>query len=91
MTYLIELHRRLVLSLACVAFVVLGVPLGIKAHRRESSVGVAISLGVVFIFHMFTLAAASLARVPQLQPHLILWVPVAVSLLLAGHLIRRGD
>jgi lipopolysaccharide export system permease protein len=91
MTFLIELHRRWVLSLACVAFVALGVPLGIKAHRRESSVGVAISLGVVFIFHMFILAAGSLARVPEVQPHLILWVPVAVSLILAGFLIRRGD
>lgn len=91
MVFLIELNRRWVLSLACVAFVALGVPLGIKAHRRESSVGVAISLAVVFVFHMFILAAGSLARVPQAQPHLVLWVPVVASLLLAAVLVRRGN
>lgn len=91
MVFKIELNRRYILSMACLVFVLLGVPLGIKAHRRESSVGVAIGLGVVFVFHMFLLAASSLARAPQFQPHLIMWFPVAASLLLSNHLIRRGN
>lgn len=91
MIYLIELQRRWVLSLACIVFVALGAPLGIKAHRRESSIGVAISLGVVFVFYMFMLTAASLARLPQLHPHLILWIPVVLSMALSTHLIRKGN
>jgi LPS export ABC transporter permease LptF len=91
MIFLVELNRRYILSMACLVFVALGVPLGIKAHRRESSIGVAIGLMVVFVFHMFLLAAGSLAKVPQAQPHLIMWLPVVVSLALAAHLIRRGN
>lgn len=91
MVFLIELHRRYVLSLACLVFVALGAPLGIKAHRRESSVGVAIALMVVFVFHTFLLAAGSLARVPQVCPHLIMWTPVVAALALAAHLLRRGN
>lgn len=72
----IELHKRITLSLACIAFVIVGVALGIKAHRKESWLGVIIALGVVLFFYLFMLLAQSLASYPGLKPYLILWLPV---------------
>jgi lipopolysaccharide export system permease protein len=90
MVFSVELNKRLVLAVSCLVFVFLGAPLGIKAHRRESSVGAAIGLLVVFLFYIFLLVAQSLARHPELRPDLILWVPVVLSLLFGAVLLHRA-
>jgi len=91
MSYLVTFNKRIVLGLACVAFVFLGIPLGIKAHRKESSVGIAISLGLVFSFYLFIIAAESLARRPELRPDLIIWIPFILAISVGAILLRRSD
>jgi len=91
MLLLVELNKRLALSASCYAFVLLGIPLGIRTHRKESSVGVAISLGLMFSFFLFILVAESLAKRPETQPHLIVWLPVLISVLLGSVLLNRAD
>lgn len=86
---LVELNKRWALSAACVAFALLGMPLGIKAHRKESSVGVAISLLLVFSFYLFIIVAESLRDHPALHPELIVWVPVALCSTLGVFLVHR--
>jgi len=72
----IEFHKRITLSLACIAFVIVGVALGIKAHRKESWLGIIIALGVILFFYIFTLLAQSLSIYPELKSYLILWFPI---------------
>lgn len=91
MSLAVELNKRLALSFACIAFVLLGVPLGIKAHRKESSVGIAISLGVVFCFYLFILVTESLASRPELRPDFIVWLPVLICVTLGSILIERAN
>jgi lipopolysaccharide export system permease protein len=50
MTYRVEFSRRLVFTLACLVFVAIGVPLGIKAHRKVSSIGLALSIAIMIAF-----------------------------------------
>lgn len=85
----VELNKRLALSVSCFSFVLLGIPLGIKAHRKESSVGVGISLLLVFNFYLFIIVAESLEKRPAWRPDLVVWVPVALSVLLGVVLTRR--
>jgi lipopolysaccharide export system permease protein len=91
MTYRVELNKRLVLSLSCVVFVLLGAPLATKTHRQETTIGIGISLALVFIFYLFIIVAESLTKHPILQPHLLVWMPVALALGLGSFLIRRCD
>lgn len=94
-----EIHKRFVLAVSCVAFVILGVPLGIRAHRKESSIGVAISLMVVFNFYLFVIVAESLAKRPPggffgmavFRPEVIVWMPMLISVALGSYLIHRGN
>ena len=88
---LVELNKRLALSMACFAFVLLGVPLGIKTQRKESSIGIGMSLFVVLCFYTFIVIAKSLERHPSLHPELIVWCPVVLAVLLGLALIRRAD
>lgn len=85
----VELHKRFSLSFSCIAFIFLGVPLGIRSHRKESSVGVAMSLLLVFCFYLFILAAEELRYHPELHPDILTWMPVALSLLIGSVLINR--
>jgi len=89
MKMMVEFHKRLALSGASFAFVVLGIPLGIRSHRKESSIGVALSLMAVFLFYMFVLLAEQLASRPEFRPDLLCWIPVIAALLMGAWMIRR--
>ena len=89
MTLVVELNKRLVLSVCCISFVLLGIPLGIKAHRKESSIGVALSLFLVFNFYLFVIIAEAMTEHPGLRPDIIVWFPVILSFWLGVRLMRR--
>ena len=42
----VELNKRFVFAMASLCFVLIGIPLGIRSQRKESSIGMAISLAV---------------------------------------------
>ncbi len=85
----VEMHKRFSLSCSCIAFVFLGVPLGIRSHRKESSIGVALSLLLVFSFYLFVIVAEQLAKHPAMHPDMLTWMPVWLSLLIGSILVQR--
>jgi lipopolysaccharide export system permease protein len=85
-----ELSNRTVMALSCLCFILIGIPLGIKTHRRESTIGVVIALAVAAAFFLFLIAAESLAKMPRFYPDLIAWVPVVVSFVLSNVLVFRN-
>jgi lipopolysaccharide export system permease protein len=85
----VEVNKRMVMALGCLAFVFLGVPLGIRNPRRESSISVGISLFLAFVFYLFVIVAQTLGRRPELFPHLFVWFPIPISIILGSWLIKR--
>ncbi len=88
---LTELNRRFALGMAPLAFILLGMPLGIRTSRRESNIGIAISLGVMLIYYAFIIATKALANIPSLHPHLIIWTPTVICAVIAAVLIRKNQ
>ena len=76
MAMVVEANTRLALSLTCFALPLLGIPLAMKSRRKESSVGIAISLGLVFMYYFFIILADALIDHPGARPDLIIWIPV---------------
>lgn len=91
MALVVEINKRIVLSVSCVAFVWLGVPLGIRTHRKESSAGVGMSLFLVFNFYLFVVIAESLGQMPEFRPDLIVWAPVVLAAALGAWLTHRAN
>lgn len=87
----VEFHKRIVMSIACFAFVLLGAPLATRTHRQETTIGIGISIGLVFAFYLFIIVAETMTKHPVLQPHLITWIPIAIALLIGTRLIRHCD
>jgi lipopolysaccharide export system permease protein len=85
------LHEKLNLSLAVFSFALIGVPLGIKVSRRETSANLGIALVLVLGFYLVTVMVKWLDRHPEYRPDLLLWVPNIVFLSLGLWLFARMD
>lgn len=70
-----ELSKRYSLSLVCMTFVLVGVPLGITAQRRETSIGFLLSLAVAVGYYSFVIFVDQLADNPAAHPEFLMWVP----------------
>jgi lipopolysaccharide export system permease protein len=86
---IVEVNKRMVLSMSCFAFALIGVPLGIRSRRKESMAGIAVSMVVVFVFYLFIILADNLVDRPYLRPDLIMWVPVLGGEIIGVLLFRR--
>ena len=85
----VELNKRFVFALAALCFVLIGIPLGIRSQRRESTIGMAISLAVSLGYYVVVILMLSCEEIYVIRPEILIWIPVAVCLLLAAWLTRR--
>ncbi len=84
-----ELNKRFSFSFASFAFALVGVPLAITAHRKETSVGFLFSLMVAFIYFFFIILAETVRDNPKFYPHLLIWLPNVIFIGLGAWLFRR--
>jgi lipopolysaccharide export system permease protein len=87
----VEMSKRVSLSLACIAFAIVAMPLGVTAQRKETSIGFAISLALAFAYFFFVVLAEMLRDNTALHPYLLLWVPNALFIGIGAWLLARLD
>ena len=85
----VELNKRLVFAMASFCFVLVGIPLGIRSQRRESTIGMAISLAVSLGYYVVVMLMLSCEDKYMVYPWLLGWLPVVACLLLAGWQMRK--
>src|SRR5256714_1275536 len=84
-----EINKRFSFPFACVAFAIIGVPLGVTAHRRETSIGFAMALIVGFTYFLFVIIGDTLRGNPHAHPELLVWFPNILFIVLGLFLFRR--
>lgn len=88
---LVEANQRICLSIAPFMFVLIAIPLGIKSHRKESSIGMLMSLGIMFVYYLFLIISDMFDSNPQLYPWLIPWIPIICGQVAGLILLRRAN
>ena len=88
---LYEINRRLATACAPLCFILIGIPLGIRSHRRESSAGIGVALGIAFVFYLSRLTAETAVRHGFLPAHILVWIPVAICLGVAFWLVPKNQ
>ena len=85
----VELNKRFVFAMASLCFVLIGIPLGIRSQRKESTVGMAISLAVSLGYYVIVILMLSCEDFYVIRPEILIWIPVAICFAIAAWLTRR--
>ncbi len=84
-----EINKRFSFPFSCLAFALIGVPLGVTAHRRETSIGFLMSLVVAVSYFLFIILADTVRGNPRLHPEYLIWFPNVLFIGLGLWLFRR--
>ena len=85
----VELNQRVAFSLAPISFLVLGLPLAIRTSRRETSVGLFLSVILAGFFFLSIILCNSLSDKYFLYPQYLLWIPNLLYQVVGAILIYR--
>lgn len=89
--YEIEFHRRFALPSACLVLALVGIPLGLSAKKGGKSTGFVLTIALVFLYYLISLAGMSLARQGKLPVGPAVWSGNTVFFIAGLLLLWRVD
>ncbi len=85
---LVELHKRLAIPAACIAFAFIALPLGIGTRSGGRGRGFLLSVGVILVYYIMLNNGEVVAREGRIPPWLGVWAPNLVLVAVALYLMR---
>jgi LPS export ABC transporter permease LptG/LPS export ABC transporter permease LptF len=87
----VEFHNRFALPFACIAFAFVGLPLGVSTTRGSKSMGLILSLVLMFLYYLGFMGGTKLASDSHFSPFLGAWIPNFAFLLVGIFMMSRAD
>jgi lipopolysaccharide export system permease protein len=88
--YMVEVHKKYSIPFICVAFVLIGIPLGIMARRGGAIVGFGFALFFFLLYWMCLILGEDLADRNLLDPWLAMWLPNIIVTAVGIYLVYRS-
>jgi lipopolysaccharide export system permease protein len=73
--YEVEIHKKFSIPFACIVFVLIGAPLGIRARKGSLGVGITFSIGFFLLYWACLIGGEELADRQLVAPSLAMWSP----------------
>lgn len=86
----VELHQRLAIPLASLIFTLIGAPLGLQPHRSSSSIGLGLSIVIIFVYYSIMTLSTAIGQSGTIPPVLGAWLPNLLMIAFGAWLIRRA-
>lgn len=85
----VELNQRIAFALSPISFLLLGLPLAIRTSRRETSVGLFLSVILAGGFFMSIVMCEVLTNLPKIYPQYLLWLPNIIFQTVGAYMICK--
>ena len=82
-------QEKFTLAFSMLSFALVGVPLGIKVSRRETSANLGVAVLLVLGYYFLTTAVSWIDRHPEYRPDLLLWLPNLIFIAIGLWLFSR--
>lgn len=79
--YLVEIHKKYAIPVACIVFVLVGAPVGYWLRRGGLGIGMGVSIGFFLLYYVGLIAGEEIADRGLVSPWLSMWLP---NILLGG-------
>jgi LPS export ABC transporter permease LptG len=87
----VEIHKKLAIPFACIAFGVLGLPLGITNRRGGKSSGFSLSIAIILFYYVMINNGEQLAGSGKIPPAVGMWAANVILLVTGIFLLTRAN
>jgi lipopolysaccharide export system permease protein len=87
--YEMELQQRVSVPVASFVFALIGTPLGLQPNRSSSSIGLGISIIIIFIYYTIMTIFTALGQGGAIPVILAAWIPNIVGIIAGALLVRK--
>ena len=88
--FVLEIHNRLAGAASSIVFALIGVPLSLRPHRSGPSIGMGLSILVLFAYYAILIPSQLASEGRVLAPAVAAWLPNGVVGALGGVLLMRA-
>jgi lipopolysaccharide export system permease protein len=86
----IQLNMKIAIPFACLVFSLLGAPLGLTPKRASSSIGLGISIIIIFAYYIMMSISIAFGELNWLPPPIAAWTPNVATAGVGWHLLHRA-
>lgn len=87
--YLVEIHKKWAIAVACIIFLLLGPPLAMRFPRGGVGLVIAASVGIFFLYWVGLIVGEELADRGRVDPALAMWTPNLILSVWAAFLLSN--
>ncbi|MEO0853694.1 MAG: LptF/LptG family permease, partial [Cyanobacteria bacterium J06648_11] len=87
----VRLYEKYSIPFVCLTFALVGAPLGLRPQRTSSSIGLGLSVLIIFGYYLAMFISQAMGQVGALGPAVAAWLPNAIGFAVGGVLVYRAS
>ncbi len=89
--YEVELYQRIAIPMASFVFALIGTPLGLSPNRSSSSIGLGLSIIIIFMYYTVLTVSGALGQGGAIPPLIAAWLPNIAGTLVGIYLVYKAS